>query len=542
MINHISIKNFAIIENTEVDFEKGLNIITGETGAGKSIVIEAVSLALGSRADTSSVRTGADKAVVQLAGELNGEEIVITREVSASGKNLCRLNGEIITLARLNEVCRKLADIHGQYDNQSLLNPDYHLVLVDSYHKEKTDPVRQEVSQKFSAFSRCRSELSSLLSLERENARKKDFYRFELDEIDSAKLNPGEDMELDERISILQNSEKIFESIEKSYTLLTEASPSLIDGVGACHRAIEEIASYSRDLESISGELGDIYYRLQDISRSLGEMRENVSFSPAELDGLILRLNQIENLKKKYGSSIEDILAYRDSIASKLEKIDNFDDEKHRLEKQLIEARDELFAACSSLSEIRKEIASELETKILAELSDLNFKDAQMKITVEPLSAPTEEGMDKVVILISANRGEPLKPLYKIASGGEMSRIMLAFKNIISSSDMIPTLIFDEIDNGISGITASIVGKKLREISKQHQIICITHLPQIAAAGDQNYRIYKETNGEKTFTRVEKLSEDEKVSEVARLLGGATITDTTLQSARELITGSFITA
>ena len=542
MINHISIKNFAIIENTEVDFEKGLNIITGETGAGKSIVIEAVSLALGSRADTSSVRTGADKAVVQLAGELNGEEIVITRDVSASGKNLCRLNGEIITLARLNEVCRKLADIHGQYDNQSLLNPDYHIVLVDSYHKEKTDPVRQEVSQKFNAFSRYRSELSSLLSLERENARKKDFYRFELDEIDSAKLNPGEDVELDERISMLQNSEKIFESIEKSYSLLTEASPSLIDGVGACHRAIEEIASYSRDLESISGELGDIYYRLQDISHSLGEMRENVSFSPAELDGLILRLNQIENLKKKYGSSIEDILAYRDSIASKLEKIDNFDDEKHRLEKQLIEARDELFAACSSLSEIRKEIASELETKILAELSDLNFKDAQMKITVEPLSAPTEEGMDKVVILISANRGEPLKPLYKIASGGEMSRIMLAFKNIISSSDMIPTLIFDEIDNGISGITASIVGKKLREISKQHQIICITHLPQIAAAGDQNYRIYKETNGEKTFTRVEKLSEDEKVSEVARLLGGATITDTTLQSARELITGSFITA
>lgn len=542
MINHISIKNFAIIENTEVDFEKGLNIITGETGAGKSIVIEAVSLALGSRADTSSVRTGADKAVVQLAGELNGEEIVITREVSASGKNLCRLNGEIITLARLNEVCRKLADIHGQYDNQSLLNPDYHIVLVDSYHKEKTDPVRQEVSQKFNAFSRYRSELSSLLSLERENARKKDFYRFELDEIDSAKLNPGEDVELDERISMLQNSEKIFESIEKSYSLLTEASPSLIDGVGACHRAIEEIASYSRDLESISGELGDIYYRLQDISHSLGEMRENVSFSPAELDGLILRLNQIENLKKKYGSSIEDILAYRDSIASKLEKIDNFDDEKHRLEKQLIEARDELFAACSSLSEIRKEIASELETKILAELSDLNFKDARMKITVEPLSSPTEEGMDKVEILISANRGEPLKPLYKIASGGEMSRIMLAFKNIISSSDMIPTLIFDEIDNGISGITASIVGKKLREISKQHQIICITHLPQIAAAGDQNYRIYKETNGEKTFTRVEKLSEDEKVSEVARLLGGTTITDTTLQSARELITGSFITA
>ena len=429
MINHISIKNFAIIENTEVDFEDGLNIITGETGAGKSIVIEAVSLALGSRADTSSVRTGADKAVVQLAGELDGEEIVITREVSASGKNLCRLNGEIVTLSRLNEVCRKLADIHGQYDNQSLLNPDYHMVLVDSYHKEKTEPAREAVSEKFTVFTRCRSELSALLSHEKENARRKDFYKFELEEIDGANLRIGEDTELEERISLLQNSEKIFESIEKSYALLTEASPSLIDGAGACHRAIEEIASYSRELEGISGDLGDIYYRLQDISRSLGEMRENISFSPAELDSLISRLNQIDNLKKKYGSSIEEILAYRDDIASKLDKIDNFDDEKRHLEKQLIDARDELMDACSVLTELRKEIAAELETKILSELSDLNFKDAQMKITVEPLPAPSEEGMDKIEILISANRGEPLKPLYKIASGGEMSRIMLAFKN-----------------------------------------------------------------------------------------------------------------
>ena len=538
MINHISIKNFAIIENTEVDFEDGLNIITGETGAGKSIVIEAVSLALGSRADTSSVRTGADKAVVQLAGELDGEEIVITREVSASGKNLCRLNGEIVTLTRLNEVCRRLADIHGQYDNQSLLNPEYHMVLVDSYHKEKTGPAREEVSQKYNSFAQCRSELASLLALEKENARRKDFYRFELDEIDSANLKPGEDNELEERISLLQNSEKIFESIEKSYALLTEASPSLIDGSGACHRAIEEIASYSRELESISAEFGDIYYRLQDLSRSLGEMRENISFSPAELDSLISRLNQIDNLKKKYGSSIDEIITYRDDIVSKLEKIDNFDDEKHRLEKQLIASKNELLAACSILTALRKEIAAELETKILAELSDLNFKDARMEITVEPLSTPTEEGMDKIEILISANRGEPLKPLYKIASGGEMSRIMLAFKNIISSSDMIPTLIFDEIDNGISGITASIVAKKLGEISRQHQIICITHLPQIAAAGDRNYRIYKETDGEKTFTRVEKLSDEEKVSEVARLLGGTTITDTTLKSAKELIESS----
>lgn len=538
MISHISINNFAIIENTEVDFEEGLNVITGETGAGKSIVVEAISLALGSRADSSSVRTGADKAVVQLAGDLHGDEIVITREVSASGKNLCRLNGEIVTLAKLNETCRKLADIHGQYDNQSLLDPDYHLVLIDSYRKDKTDPTRLKVSRVFNTFSRCRSELASLLSMEKENARRKDFYRFELDEIDGANLRAGEDEELEERISLLQNSEKIFENIEKSYGLLTEATPSLIDGIGSCQKALEEISSYSRDLENLSDDLGDIYYRLQDISLSLGALRDSITFSPAELDSLISRLNQIDNLKKKYGSSIEEILAYRDDIASKLEKIDNYDEEKLSLEKRLAASKKELLSACSVLTGIRKEIAGDLENKISAELCDLNFKDAKIEIKVEPLPTPTEEGMDKVEILISANRGEPLKPLYKIASGGEMSRIMLAFKNIISSSDMIPTLIFDEIDNGISGVTASIVAKKLREISQKHQIICITHLPQIAAAGDRNYRIYKDSDGEKTFTHVEKLSDEEKISEVARLLGGTTITDTTLASARELIAGS----
>lgn len=538
MIEHISIKNFAIIENTEIDFEEGLNIITGETGAGKSIVVEAISLALGSRADSSSVRTGADRAVVQLAGELDGDEIVITREVSAAGKNLCRLNGEIVTLAKLNEICRRLADIHGQYDNQSLLNPDYQMTLVDSYRKEETEPIRQDVSQKFSAFTQCRSELSALFSMEKENARKKDFYRFELDEIDGAHLRLGEDTELEERISLLQNSEKIFENIQKSYGLLNESSPSLIDGLGACYRAIDEISSYSGNLESISAALGDIFYRLQDIIRSLGEMRESMTFSPAELDGLIARLNKIDNLKKKYGSSIEEILTYRDRIASDLDKIEKFDGEKLRLEKELVASRNELLSACGVLTKLRKKIAAELENKVMAELSDLNFKDAQIKISVESLSSPSEEGMDKVEILISANRGEPLKALYKIASGGEMSRIMLAFKNIISSSDMIPTLIFDEIDNGISGVTASVVAKKLREISRNHQIICITHLPQISAAGDRNYRIYKETDGEKTFTRVEKLSHEEKVYEVARLLGGTTVTDITLQNARELISGS----
>ncbi|MBR5230300.1 MAG: DNA repair protein RecN [Firmicutes bacterium] len=538
MINHISIKNFAIIENTEVDFEDGLNIITGETGSGKSIVIEAISLALGSRADTSAIRTGADKAIVQLLGSLNGEEILITREVSSSGKNLCKLNGEIVTLAQLNQVCTRLADIHGQYDNQSLLNPEYHQVLVDTYKTDLTAPIKSQVADIFEKFSSCRSRLASLLSAERENARKKDFYQYEVAEIDKAAIVPGEDTELANRISLLQNSEKIFENVEKAYALMSGDTSSVLDTMSVAVRSVEDISQFSRELDVLSQEFSDIYYRLQDLCGELREIRDGITFSPSELDAAISRLNLIDNLKKKYGSSIEEILEYRENIAAQLGVIENFDDIKLNLEKELVLLKKDLLCACDALTKARRQVADELETKIRQELIDLNFHDSQISISIEPLSTPTAEGMDKVEILISTNKGQPLKPLYKIASGGEMSRIMLAFKNIISAYDMIPTLIFDEIDNGISGITASIVGQKLREISRERQILCITHLPQIAACGDHHYRIYKESDDHTTFTTVEPLNEEEKVSEIARLLGGANITETTMQSARELIDGS----
>ena len=538
MINHISIKNFAIIENADVDFEPGLNIVTGETGSGKSILIEAVSLALGSRADSSCIRTGCEKAVVQLLGELDGEEILISREVSASGKNLCRLNGELVTLTQLNQVCRKLADIHGQYDNQSLLDPDSHIALLDSYRSKESFPVKEQVSQLFHLFAAKKRELASLLSFEKENARKKDFYRFEMAEIDKAEPLPGEDDALADKISILQNSEKIYENIERTYTMLFEENPSVLDGLGVGLHALESIASYSKEIDALSQDFSDLYYRLQDIGHSLSSMREQTVFSPAELDAAIARMDTLDNLKKKYGDTIEEVLAYRDRIAAELDVIENFDDQKKQLEAEALDAKHQLEAACQVLTQIRQRTAAELAQKMEAELIGLNFTDAKVQIAFRPLSAPGENGADSVEILISTNKGEPLKPLAKTASGGEMSRIMLAIKNIISSYDRIPTLIFDEIDNGISGITASIVGQKLKEIAQSHQIICITHLPQIAACGKHNYRIFKQSDSEKTFTTVEALTEEEKVREIARLLGGSTITETTLQSARELIAGS----
>lgn len=535
MINHISIKNFAIIENSEIDFHEGLNIITGETGSGKSIVIEAISLALGSRADSSYVRTGTDKAIIQLVAELNGEDIVITREISSSGKNLCRLNGEIVTLAQINQVASKLADIHGQYDNQSLLNPEYHIHLLDAYKGEIINPLRDKVSSIYRDFTRCKSSLSKLLSSEKENARKLDFLKFEADEIEKACLSVGEDAILEEKVLVLQNSEKIYDNLSKSFAALSEESPSILDGLNFALKNLEEISSFSKDISDLSSEFNDAYYKIEDISRTIRSLRDSTVFSSAELDEALSRLDLIDNLKKKYGESIEEILAYKEKIQCQLSLIENFDEEKLKLMKQLKELKTNLIEACQKLTESRRSNAIELEEAIQKELHDLNFKDSVVKLSIEPLSEPTENGSDNVEILITTNKGEPLKPLYKIVSGGEMSRIMLAFKNIISSYDMIPTLIFDEIDNGISGITASIVGKKLKEISSSRQILCITHLPQIAACGNHNYRIYKESDDEKTYTTVQELDISSTVNEIARLLGGAVITESTLQSARELI-------
>lgn len=538
MINHISIKNFAIIENTEIDFQEGLNIITGETGAGKSIVIEAVSLALGSRADSSYVRTGTDKAIIQLAGTLDAEDYVITREISANGKNLCRINGEIVTLAQVNRLSSKLADIHGQYDNQSLLNPDYHITLLDAYKQNASGALKDDVSQKYAEYMQCRKDLSHLLSIEKENARQLDFYKYEANEIAKANLVIGEDSELSEKISLLQNSEKIFDNISKTYQTMYDESPSVMDGLNFAAKSMEEISSYSQGIASLSDEINDIYYRLEELCRQVRDVKESVVFSPTELDEAIARLDLIDNLKKKYGSSIEEILEYEAALKKKLSIAENFDDEKKSMMIALKNAKAQLLDACSQLTEVRLQKAAELEKAIQTELYDLNFKDSLVKINIEPLDEPTESGADKVEILITTNKGEPLKPLYKIVSGGEMSRIMLAFKNIISSYDRIPTLIFDEIDNGISGITASIVGKKLKEISNQRQIICITHLPQIAACGKYNFRIFKDSDDTKTFTYVEALNDEDKIKEIARLLGGTSITDTTLMTAKELIENS----
>ena len=538
MIRHISIKNFATIEKAEIDFHSGLNTITGETGAGKSVAVEAMSLALGSRADTAYVRSGKDKAVIQMIAEDKDDEYIITREISASGKNICRINDEIVTLGHLNALCKKLADIHGQYDHQSLLNPDHHIHLVDLYQKDKILPVKEKVQHLYQSYTSLRSRLKSILEETAKNKREQDFMAYELEELQNAQLQIGEDVELEEKIELLQNSERIYENLAGAYQIASEDENAALSAIKRMSDMLMEIAPYTQELDDLSRRTNELYYELEDISSSVRDCRDTTVFSPEELDEAIERSDLLKKLKNKHGRSIEELIAYAEELEEKLSSIENADALKTQLEHQLAAQRQELLAACEMLSTARKEAAAQLEQKITKELTQLNFNDARFSISFKRAEHLTSEGFDNVEFLISTNRGEPLKPLSKIASGGEMSRIMLAFKKITGDYDEIPTMIFDEIDSGISGIAASVVGHKLKEIAATHQIICITHLPQIAAFGEHSYKIEKQTDESSTYTTITELTADEKVQEIARLLGGATITDTTLKSAKELIQSS----
>lgn len=535
MIQHLLIQNFAIISNTEIDFKDGLSIITGETGSGKSIVIQAISLALGARADSSFVRSGENKAIIQLQAEYQDKDYIITREISRNGKNVCKINGSLVTLSEVYSLAKKIADIHGQYDNQQILDPEQHIKLLDSYGLDEIDPVKSDFQLIYEKYKNARLKLNELTSKERESRKKADFYRFEAEEIEKADLKPGEDLELSERISLLQNSEKIFRSLEQAYQALEGEEQSVMAALSYAKESLSSISSYSGELKDIFKDTENSYYILQDVISKISILRENQDFEPQELDIAISRLVLIDNLKKKYGDTIDDILIYHNKIKNNLSTFENFEEIKVKLTNEVNENLVLLKEKAVLLSGVRRKKAEALSLEIEQELHDLNFSDAKFEIKISPASAITATGRDNVEIFISTNKGEPLKPLIKVASGGEISRIMLAIKNITGNTDNIHTLIFDEIDAGISGKTASIIGKKLKKISQKHQIICITHLPQIAAAGDNNYRIYKKSDDNSTHTFVEELEEDAAVREIARLIGGETITATTLAGAKELM-------
>lgn len=549
MITHISIRDFAIIKELNMDLHPGLNIITGETGAGKSIVIEAISMALGSRADTDYVRTGCEKATVTMmvdtddvqlgsileeAGVQEEDTLILQRQISAVGKSVCRVNGSIVPLSVLSRLCRSIADIHGQYDHQSLLNVDNHIDLLDLYGKQEIEPVRQMTSEFYRGYEQTSAALEQLQKRLAEGERQKDLMRYELEEIRSACLLPGEDEVLEEEIRLMQNSEKIYEVLTAAYDSLYADELSVSTVLGKSVRDLTGIEEYSAQIREISSVLSDAFYNLEDLGHTLRQYKDSMEFSPDELDEKIARLDTLEKLKRKYGGSLEGIFAYQAKAEKELEKIEHADEEIERLERQKSLLREQLQTASARLHDLRLRYGKLLADAITSELKELHFQDGIFISDIQsgPFSA---KGIDRVEFLISANKGEEPKPLAKIASGGELSRIMLAMKRIIGDLDRIPTMIFDEIDSGISGAAAGIVGKKLRQIAGKHQVLCITHLPQIAAFGRHHYRIEKISDEISTHTTVTPLDPDSRVEEIARLLSGTLVTDQARAGARELL-------
>lgn len=543
MINHLSIKDFAIIENIDVDLHPGLNIITGETGAGKSIIIEAISMALGARADTTMVRSGHDKSLIQLSADTkSSDDIVITREISSSGKSLSKINGKLLSLTELTEETSFLADIHGQYDHQSLLDKENHIHTIDSFGSEFITPAKESVASVYKEYSQVKSTLNSLLKQESDSKRELDFLRFEIDEINSINPMPGEDDELKEKVSILQNSEKIHDALSESYMILKDQSPAALDQLGNVLNLLKSLSNISEDLKTMDETISESYYKLDDLANSVRDYLDKMDYSKETLDESLSRLDTLDRLKSKYGGTIEGILLFRDESEVKLNDIENIDERKDELTAKVKDLRDDLVRESQNLSKLRKKASEELSGKVQNQLNELNFSDATFEVKFyedeELENRFSTDGIDRVEFLLSANKGLPPLPLAKIASGGEMSRIMLALKSVIGDYDRIPTMIFDEIDSGISGVTATIVGEKLLKMSKTHQIICITHLPQIAAFANHHYVIKKSSDDDTTYTTITEIFDENRIGEIARLLGGKNITENTMKSARELITMS----
>ncbi len=537
MLNRIIIDNFATIEHLSFDLGNSLNIITGETGAGKSVLVQAISTALGGRADISMVRTDCDKAVIQIAGDKDGEDVIIVRELLASGKSVAKLNGEMVTLAQLKSFCADWVDIHGQYDNQLILNPENHILINDSYQHDAIASELETMQQLYEEHRKAKKAYHDLLAQEKSARDDKSYYEYELNYINALNLQPHEDEELQDMLDLMKNSERIYTAVNSSYAMIHEAEPSVLTVLNRCAGELQSVSAYSEALTALSGQIQDIYYQLEDASDRLRDISSSLSYDEEDLDNAQERLSDIEDAKRKYGRDLDGIIAYGAELEEKLSLIQNFDFEKKKLLQELTEAYGRMNRHAEHLSELRHAIAEKLEAAMCKELLDLDFANSDFKISIEKLDEIGPLGLDKLEFLISTNPGQPPMPLAKIASGGEISRIMLAFKHIIEQSDKVESMIFDEIDTGISGRTALTVGRKLRAIAGFRQTICITHLPQIAAFGQDNYLITKQIVDNRSHTVIEHLDDEGKEKMVATLFSGSA-SDNAREAARELIAAS----
>lgn len=556
MIVELNISNFAIIDSLNINFTNGFNVLTGETGAGKSIIVEGISMILGGRANKNLVKTGKEKAILEglfyledpnrVNNTLNdygidvdeSNYLLISREIYANGGSVSRVNGRTVTLTMLNSITSTLVDVHGQHEHQSLLNINNHIKLIDTFGDMKLKDLLNNVESKYEDLTKeiRRLEELSLDSIERD--REIDLLKYQLDEIDNANLlNFDEEVIIREHLKMTNIKEIIYKLGEVSDILDNEiyGSLSLLDGINKCVVNLKDIEKFDSRLQQYNATMENIGFELQDLSRDINNYLESIEIDEERLEFLEERIDTINVLKKKYGNTIDNILEYRESINNRLEVLLNNEKEIEKSNHKIRDIENQLVKYCTCLTDIRKTISKDIEISIMRELRELNMSDVVFQINFNKLNHFTPNGWDRVEFLISTNRGEDLKPLSKIVSGGEMSRIMLAFKTILADYDNIPCLIFDEIDTGISGRTAQVVGEKIKMVSNSHQVICISHLPQIAALADTHFVIEKDVIDNNTITKVRKLNEEERIEELSRLLGGVDLTDTTKLHAKEML-------
>ena len=541
MLLSLHVKNLALIEETEVEFAPGLNILTGETGAGKSILIGSVSLALGAKADSDLIRHGADSALVELTFdcqderlgqkllqmELPREDMITVSRRLQQGRSVSRVNGETVSARQLKEISELLLDIHGQHEHQSLLNKKKHLEILDAFAGAEAETLMREVRTLYKERERLRDELETGQMDEAARKRELSLLRYEAEEIGQAALRDGEDEELESRYRIMANSQKIGEALGAAHRFTGN------DGEGAAVRELTGVSGYDETLAGLSEQIGEIESLLGDFNREIADYLSDMEFDGGDFAMVQDRLNQINRLKEKYGKSIEDVLAYAGQISEKIEKLDDYETYRKQMLAELSKAEEALLEKCEALSALRREKAAELTELLRTALEDLNFLSVEFVIGIER-KEPSADGFDDVEFLISTNPGEAVKPLGAVASGGELSRIMLAIKTVLAERDAVDTLIFDEIDTGISGRTAWKVAEKLGTLARAHQVICITHLPQIAAMADAHFLIEKQTDGESTVTGIHRLSDARISDELARMLGADTLTQAALDNAKEL--------
>ena len=537
MISTLHIRNIGIIEDLSIDLNKGLNVLTGETGAGKTLIIDSLQIISGGRFSKDMIRKGETNSFVELCmyepeneNSIDGN-IIISREIQSNGKNMCKINGRMVTVNELKEFMSKFIEIHGQNDNQNLLDSKQHLQYLDGFIGNKFINEKEEYKKLYNRYNEVKQELKENYGDDKERQRKLDLLKYQVNEIDEANLKIDEEIELEEKRKVMMNSEKIVENLQEADNLIAENS---IDSISMAIRALEKIENIDKKYEKISSDLKSTYYELQELSRDISTYKDDVYFDEEENNYIEERLDLIYSLKRKYGNTIEEILTYLEETKKEIEHIENLEEYNNKLKKEKNELEEKMNILACKIHETREKYAKDLSNSINIELEELEMKNAKINVHVDYIENEYfRTGKDIVSFYITTNVGEDEKELSKIASGGEMSRTMLAIKKVLADSDKMPVLIFDEIDTGISGKAASSVAKKLKAISQKHQVLCISHLPNIAAIADYNYFISKNIKEERTKTQIKLLKENEVIEEIARISSGE-INETTLKYATEL--------